>query len=301
MNGSEATDGGAGSEAMPLDRLGAGEIVRRMNAEDARVAAAVAGEASQITAAVEAVAHALSSGGRLVYAGAGTSGRLAVLDAAECPPTFGVSSQEILAMIAGGDPALRESVEGAEDDTEQAVRDLTGLDPPLSRIDVVVGVAASGTTPYVGAVLGEARKRDATTVLVCCNPSCRGVADIVIAVDTGPEVVAGSTRLKAGTATKLVLNTITTAAMALTGRVYNGEMVCMRPINAKLRRRAVRMVCSLTGVDEDEAAMLLETADNRIPVAVVMARKRVGLQEARRSLAQADGDLRAVLEEECAG
>lgn len=280
----------------PLDRLPALEIVKRMSTEDARVAGIVAGQLEPIAAAIEAVAQALDMGGRLIYVGAGTSGRLGVLDAAECPPTFGVSSDTVLALIAGGERALSASVEGAEDDVGAAVGDLGGVRPAVGSRDVVVGISASGRTPYVLAALEAAKAAGAKTVLVCCNPVAAPVADIVIAAVTGAEVVAGSTRLKAGTATKLVLNMISTGAMALAGRVYEGYMVGMAPVNEKLRRRAARVVAALTELPLQEAAGTLDKAGGRIPVAVLMGREGIEADVAAQRLARARGRLRQALE-----
>lgn len=284
-------------EGPPLESLDALGMVESMSREDGAAAAAVARAASSIAAAVEAVAAAFASGGRLVYVGAGTSGRLGVLDASECPPTFGVPPERVVAIIAGGREALERSVEGAEDDTAQAARDLKTLAPALSDADVVVGIAASGTTPYVLAALEEGARLGARTVFLCCNPGvATSAASIVIALDTGPEVVAGSTRLKAGTATKMVLNQLTTGAMVLSGYVYDGLMVRVKPVNAKLRRRAIRIVSELTGRAWDDAEALLAESDDRIPVAVLVARLGVGVEEAEARLDSAGGGLRAALE-----
>ena len=186
------------AEGRPLDALSAHEIVERMNSEDTRTIAAVAAESTTIAAVIEQAAHCIQSGGRLIYVGAGTSGRLGVLDASECPPTFGVSPDRVIGIIAGGERALRNSVEGAEDDVNQAKADVSALSPPLSRADIVIGVAASGATPYVRAALDAATASGAHTTLLCCNPAYRGAADHVIALDTGPEVLPGSTRPEGG-------------------------------------------------------------------------------------------------------
>lgn len=280
----------------PLDRMTPEEIVEAMCEQDGEAVEAVAAEAPAIAAAIEAVARAFTAGGRLVYVGAGTSGRLGVLDASECPPTFGVPAEQVQALIAGGEEALRGSIEGAEDNTEQAAGDLRSLDPALGPEDVVIGIAASGRTPYVLAALEEAGRAGAETVLVSCNPASRGSASIVIALDTGAEVLAGSTRLKAGTATKMVLNQITTGAMALSGNVYEGLMVQVRPVNEKLRHRANRIVAQLADMPVAEAGELLVRASGSIAVAVTMARLGIGLDEARKRLESAGGSLRAVLE-----
>jgi N-acetylmuramic acid 6-phosphate etherase len=282
----------------PIDQRTAPQIVRLMNHEDARLAGAVALEESAIAAAVEKVAGALSSGGRLIYAGAGTSGRLGVLDASECPPTFGVEPGRVVGLMAGGDRALRLSTEGVEDDRDRGAEDLATLQPLLTAKDVVVGITASGTTPYVRGALEEADRRGAGTILLCCNPALKDVAPLVIAVATGPEVLAGSTRLKAGTAIKMVLNMISTGAMALSGYIFEGRMVGIRPLNQKLRRRAVSIVMILAGVDEQRAVALLEEAKHRIPVAVVMGRKNLDAEDAAARLDRANGSLRAALGED---
>ncbi|HIJ73607.1 MAG TPA: N-acetylmuramic acid 6-phosphate etherase, partial [Candidatus Hydrogenedentes bacterium] len=259
------------------------------------IADAVAQETENIAAAIEVVSAAVKKGGRLIYVGAGTSGRLGVLDAAECPPTFGVAADAVVALIAGGDAALRISAEGEEDNANSAVADIQFLKPPVGDNDVVAGITASGTTPYVLAALDEAKRRGAPTVLVCCNPTCRGKADVVIAMGTGPEVLPGSTRLKAGTATKMVLNMISTGAMARAGNVYEGLMVGMRPTNAKLRGRAQRIVAVLCNTDETRAAELLRKADGAIAVAVLAEKMGIEPGAARARLDACRGILRDAL------
>lgn len=276
-----------------LDELDALGIVRLMNRMDEGVAPAVAACADHIARAVEAAATALRAGGRLIYAGAGTSGRLGVLDASECPPTFGVPPERVVGIMAGGDRALRESVEGEEDDRDAGARDLAALSPDAR--DVVAGIAASGSTPYVAGMLEHAKKCGATTVLLCCNPSPSIAADITIAVNTGPEALAGSTRLKAGTATKMVLNMMTTGAMTLAGYVHRGLMVEMRPTNAKLRGRAARIVAALSGVGEKTATIHLERAGWRIPVAVLTAAGNLSIGDAEALLEKAGGRLPGAL------
>jgi len=278
---------------MTLDGMTALEIVRFMNAEDSRLAESIAKEAETIASALEIGAEAVRHDRHILYVGAGTSGRLGVLDASECPPTFGVGHDRVFGIIAGGDQALRRSVEGAEDDCEQAVADLQARGAGAG--DFVVGISASGTTPYVLAALEEAKRLGAQTLLLCCNPACRAAADLIIALDTGPEALAGSTRLKAGTATKMVLNMISTGAMSLAGLVFEGLMVGMAPANRKLRGRAVRIVTALTKADTAEAGRLLEEADGRIAVAVVMARKGVGKERAEAILTAAGGNLSQAL------
>lgn len=280
-----------------IDQMSALEIVRFMNREDSLISGAVAREEKSIARAIETVVQAFSCGGRLIYAGAGTSGRLGALDASECPPTFGTEPGKVVALIAGGGEALWGSVERAEDDRAQATADLHTLNPPLHSKDVVVGISASGTTPYVLAVLEAARARGAKTLLLCCNPACRGAAPLAIAVETGFEVLSGSTRLKAGTATKMVLNMISTGAMALYGRVFEGWMVNVQPANEKLRRRAVGIVAALTRMGEEAAKDLLAQAGGRVPIAVLMARRNLGPDEASALLERNGGSLRAALSE----
>ncbi len=285
--------------ATPIDALDVLGMVQAMHAADLEAAVAVGARAERIAAVVEAAAQALLHGGRLIYCGAGTSGRLGVLDASECPPTFGVSEDTVVGLIAGGEQALRHSIEGAEDDEALGAADMARLTP--SAHDLVVGIAASGTTPYVLAALKEARRHGAATALVCCNPDAPLVADTMIALDTGPEVLAGSTRLKAGTATKMVLNMISTAAMARAGLVFEGCMVGMRPANAKLKRRAARIIAALCESGESEGAGLLAKAGNDIRVAVLMGRLGLDAERAKAALEEAGGVLRDALEAEPRG
>jgi N-acetylmuramic acid 6-phosphate etherase len=241
---------------------------------------------------VDLAAGALASGGRIVYAGAGTSGRLGVLDAAECPPTFGIEPGRVVAIIAGGPEAVFRASEGAEDNIEAGASAIAALDPGPD--DVVIGIAASGVTPWVRGVLVTARAAGAKTAFVTAGePSV--AADVVVRIETGPEVLAGSTRLKAGTATKLVLNMISTGAMVRTGRVYDNLMVDLRAGSAKLAARAERLVRALTGLDAGEAEAVLADANGEVKTAVVMARRGVSAVEARELLAAANGFLRAAL------
>jgi N-acetylmuramic acid 6-phosphate etherase len=279
----------------PLDKMTACEIVAAMNTEDATVAQAVARQANAIATLIDMAAETLMAEGRLVYAGAGTSGRLGVLDASECPPTFGIDANRVCGLIAGGEAALRNSVEGAEDDRPLARKDIENL--AVGPRDLVIGIAASANTPYTRAALETAAGKGARTALICCNPACASGADWIVALDTGPEVIPGSSRLKAGTATKMVLNMISTGAMARAGYLYEGLMVGMRPINAKLRRRAARIVADLTGLDEQQADALLSEAGDDIRVAVAMARRGWSRQTAENVLASTRGNLRAALEE----
>jgi len=277
-----------------LDLLGARQIARLMNDEDARAVRAVGRVASRIAAAVDLIVSALGRGGRLFFVGAGTSGRLGVLEAAECPPTFGTPPRLVQAIMAGGRRAVFRSREGAEDDERAAAREIRRR---VRRGDVVVGISASGVTPFVRAALRAARRRGAATALVACNASRgrTGPARIVIDPRPGPEVLTGSTRLKAGTATKLVLNTLTTATMARLGRIHGNRMVDLQPRSRKLRERALRLVEELGGVGRHRATRALDDAGGRVRLAVVMARTGVSRADAVRLLRRAGGSLRAVL------
>jgi N-acetylmuramic acid 6-phosphate etherase len=278
-----------------LDRMSPLAIARLMNREDARAVRAVRRALPAVAAAVDLVVGALAAGGRLFFVGAGTSGRLGVLEAAECPPTFGTRPSLVQAIMAGGRASVFRSREGAEDDRGAAVRAVR------SRVragDVVVGVSASGVTPFVRTALGEARRRGARTALVACNPARAGrvAADVIVALDPGPEVVAGSTRLKAGTATKLVLNTLTTASMARLGRIHGNRMIDLQPRSRKLRARALRLVQELAGVPEGLAHRALAAAGGRVRLAVVIARTGLPPAAAARALRSAGGSLRPLLE-----
>ncbi len=267
-----------------------------INREDGGVARAVAREIPKIARAVDVIAGALRRGGRLIYVGAGTSGRLAVLDASECPPTFGVPPQMVQGIIAGGRQALVRAVEGAEDNAAQGVRDL--LKKRISAKDVVVGVTASGATPYVLGALRFARRRGAATIGVTCNRSAAvsRVARITIAVYVGPEVIAGSTRMKAGTAQKMVLNMLSTAAMVRLGCVYDNWMINVALTNKKLRQRGMRILEEATGASVSDAARAARQAGHDLRVAIVMLKARVNASEAKRRLKQVGGNLRKALE-----
>ena len=272
-----------------LDRLSPVAIARLMNRADHEAVTAVGRAAPAIGRAVTAIVACLSSGGRLIFLGAGTSGRLGVIEAAECPPTFNIGPGQVQALMAGGQQAVFRSVEGAEDNARAGARAVRGR---ARRGDAVVGIAASGVTPFVLAALGEARRRGALTVLVTCNSSVpRAAARIVIALRVGPEVLAGSTRLKAGTATKLTLNTLTTAAFTRLGKVHGNRMVDLQPKSAKLRARARRLVRDLGHVSAARAVKLLEQAGGSAKIAIVMARRRVTAVGARRRLGAAGGFL----------
>jgi N-acetylmuramic acid 6-phosphate etherase len=270
-------------------------ILRVMNGEDARVAVAVRRELPAIARAVDAIVKSLRAGGRLFYVGAGTSGRLAVIEAAECPPTFSTPPKMVHAIIAGGARAMRGAVEGAEDHPANGARDLAAAG--VTRRDVVVGLAASGTTPYVLGALKLARKRGALTIGVTSNrrSPLAAAARIAITPDTGPEAIAGSTRLKAGTSQKMVLNLLSTAAMVRLGRVYENWMIYVALTNQKLRRRGARILEEAARVPASAAAHALRQAGHDLPVALVMLKTGANARDARRRLAQSGGNVRQAL------
>jgi N-acetylmuramic acid 6-phosphate etherase len=279
-----------------IDSASALEIVDLIGAEDATVPAAVARAREDLARAVDLIEAAFRSGGRLIYIGAGTSGRLGVLDAAECPPTFGTPPEMVAGVIAGGYPALVKSVEGAEDDVNAAIGEMDSR--RVGPDDVVVGIAASGTTPFVRAALSRAQTLGARTAIVTCSEPpklLRDTCDVSILVPVGPEVVTGSTRMKAGTATKLVLNTLTTAAMIRLGKTYGNLMVDLRAWNDKLIDRSERIVMETTGLARAEARGVIEAADGRVKTAIVMARRRVSRDEAERLLEEHEGRLRPIV------
>jgi N-acetylmuramic acid 6-phosphate etherase len=278
-----------------IDSMSPLEMARAMNAEDARVAGAVEAELPQVARAIEEIAARLRRGGRLVYAGAGTSGRLGALDAAEIPPTFNTPPDMVVALVAGGPQALTHSVEEAEDSTEAGRADAERL--RLTERDVLVGIAASGRTPYVLGALSLARERGALTIALVCNKRTplEKLAEIVIAPVVGPEVISGSTRLKAGTAQKMVLNMLSTGAMVLLGKTYGNLMVDVRPTSSKLRRRALSIVQRATGLEEAVAEKLLrETGD--VKTAIVAGLAGLSPDAARVRLAERGGSVRAALE-----
>jgi N-acetylmuramic acid 6-phosphate etherase len=273
------------------------EMVRLMNREDRTVAVAVGRELPAISRAVDAIVSGIRKGGRLIYVGAGSSGRMGVLDAAECPPTFGTSPKMVQALIAGGRRAITKAVEGAEDSERNGERDLRAK--KLTRRDVVVGIAASGTTPYVVGALKYARRRGATTVAVTSNlrmPVGR-LAKIVIAPEVGPEVLTGSTRLKAGTSQKMVLNMLSTAVMARLGHVYENLMIDMMLTNEKLAERALRLLAEASGKSVSAAEQAQRAGGHDLRVGLVMLKKEIGAGEARKEIARAGGNLRAALGE----
>lgn len=278
-----------------LDTLDVRELLQLMNEEDRNVAGAVSRALPQIAKAVELITSRLNDGGRLIYLGAGTSGRLGVLDAAECPPTFGTSPDQVIGLIAGGEQALRQAVEGAEDSAELAKTDLRAL--ALAPEDVVVGLSASGRTPYVLGGLDYARGVGAATVSLSCNANAEisACVDVSIETDNGPEVLTGSTRLKAGTSTKMVLNMLSTAAMVRMGKVFGNLMVDVVPTNEKLELRARTIIAMATGVDADTAAEYHARSGGRPKTAIVMLLAGVDRPEADRRLSEAHGFVRNAL------
>lgn len=278
-----------------LDTLPTLEILRVINEEDQTVALAVERALPQIARAVEAVVAALAAGGRLFYVGAGASGRTGVIDAVECLPTYSVPPDVVQGVLAGGERAMMRSIEGAEDDAEQGERDLA--ERGLTAQDVVIGIAASGTTPYVLGALAYARALGCVTAGIACNAPAPvlDAADIPIALLTGPEVVAGSTRMKAGTAQKMTLNMISTASMVRLGKVYGNLMVDVQPTNQKLVERSLRIIEQITGVDRPTAQQLLEASGRRVKLAIVMGKLGVSAEEGQRLLDAAGGHLRKVI------
>ena len=279
--------------SLDIDRRSTLEIIRIVQQQDALVAPAVAAQAERIAHAVDEIANRMSHGGRLFYAGAGTSGRIAMLDASELPPTFGVDPSLVRVLMAGGETAFFSAVEGAEDDEDDAI---ATVEREVVADDAVVGIAASGTTPYTVAAIRKANMIGALTVGLTsvANSPLAQESDIAIVPDAGPEVIMGSSRLKSGTAQKLVLNTISTAVMIRLGHVYSNLMIDMPATNEKLRNRAVRMVELAANVTRPVAVQALRDADGNVKVATVIAKKRIAVEEARKLL---DGrNLREVLE-----
>ncbi len=278
-----------------IDRKSTLEIVDIINVEDSNVISSVHNERLNISKAVDLIVESFRKGGHLLYIGAGTSGRLGVLDASECPPTFGTSPELVRGIIAGGIDALTRSIEGAEDrhvDGEQAI-----IDNGITSNDTVVGIATSGTTPFVHGALAQANKIGATTIFLCCNPDTNPDTDIdvIIRPITGPEVITGSTRMKAGTATKLILNTLTTASMIKMGKVYENLMVDLQVKNVKLKDRAERIIMTVTNLDREASDNLLDEAKGNVKTAIVMHKLQTDYDDARKRLEEYDGLVRKVL------
>ena len=279
-----------------IDRLSTPEIVRLINDEDKAVAEAVSSVLDRVAQAVDVIVECLRSGGRLIYVGTGTSGRLGVLDASEIPPTFGAPGDLVVGIIAGGYDALHRAVEGAEDDFEQSTRDLESH--KVSSGDVVVGISASGRTPYTVGAIEYAKKIGAATVAVTCNPESKlaAAATVSIAPVVGPEVIAGSSRMKAGTAQKMILNMLSTATMIKLGWVYSNLMSNLRATNEKLRRRACAILCEEAGLSDEAAAQIFKAAGEDLRVALLMARSSLSRDDAQRLLESHHGSVRRALD-----
>ncbi|RBM28003.1 N-acetylmuramic acid 6-phosphate etherase [Vibrio tarriae] len=288
---------GRNPDTMDIDLLSSQEIVERLNQQDKQVPLAVEAVLPQIAQAVDKITAAFKQGGRLIYLGAGTSGRLGVQDASECPPTFGVSDQMVIGLIAGGKEAMFTAQEGAEDNATLGAHDLQQID--FSSKDVLVGIAASGRTPYVIGALEYANDLGATTIALSCNPDSpiAEIAQIAISPVVGPEALTGSTRLKSGTAQKLVLNMLTTASMIRLGKSYQNLMVDVRATNRKLIARAVRIVMQATDCQREEAEALLKESHNNAKLAILMHLTGMNYEQATAKLSQSDGFLRRAMED----
>jgi N-acetylmuramic acid 6-phosphate etherase len=281
--------------SMNLDSMSTEEVLRLLNAQDKLVPLAVEHEIPYILQAVELVVSSFRRGGRLLYFGAGTSGRLGVVDASECPPTFGTPPEQVLGIMAGGPAAMFRSQEGAEDNEAQARNDVD--EQHVGPLDTVCGIAASRRTPYVVAAVGRARELGAKTIYVTTNPRSEFNLDVDVAIcpEVGPEVLMGSTRMKSGTAQKLVLNMLTTTAMVKLGKTYENMMIDLQLTNQKLVERSKRILMMATGVDYDTAADFLTRAEGHVKSAIVMIKTGVGLAEARTRIAAADGFVRRAI------
>lgn len=286
------------SKTTHIDTMSTLDMVKLINEEDKKVAIAVGEEAEHIAAAVDVIAGQLGQGGRLVYVGCGTSGRLGILDAVECPPTYSTDPEEVIGLIAGGNEAIFRAKEGAEDDPVQGVEDLKKIN--FSSRDVLVGIAASGRTPYVLGAMEYARKLGAHVIGISCSTGSQveQAAEIAITPLPGPEVVTGSTRMKSGTAQKMVLNMLSTGAMIKLGKVYGNLMVDVKPSNEKLVERCKRIVCQATGVDYDTAARTLQACGYRAKVAIVMLKTGTDAHSAEQLLAQHDNRVAAAIGED---
>lgn len=280
-----------------IDNLSTTGIVTTINSEDAKVALAIEQVIPNIAEAIDAITQAIQNGGRLIYVGAGTSGRLGILDAVECVPTFSTPPELVQGLIAGGEKALITAVEGSEDYPEHGKRDLMNLE--LSSTDIVCGIAASGRTPYVIGALEYAKSINTKTIALACNvPSAiLDIAGIAIGVEVGPEVITGSTRMKSGTAQKMVLNMLSTGTMIKLGKVYGNLMVDVKVTNQKLADRASRLVMKIAKVDKTEADSLLKQTNNEVKTAIVMYKHNISAEEARTLLNQTNGSLRQVIDQ----
>ena len=283
------------AKSKDLDTKSISSILKIINKEDSSIAASVYEVLPEIEKTIDLAIKSIKKGNHVIYIGAGTSGRLGVLDASECPPTFSCSPEIFKAVIAGGDDALRHSIEGAEDQSENAIIDLDSAE--LMSGDIVIGIASSGTTPYVSRGLDYARKQGCYTVLITCNkaPYFFKKVDIIIAADIGQEVIAGSTRMKSGTATKMILNMISTVTMVKLGKIYDNLMVDLKAVNKKLLDRGTRIIMQITDLDYRLASDLLESADKEVKTAIVMHNKKCDIITARKLLLKHDGFLREVI------
>ena len=283
-------------KTMRLDEMSIEEALRTMNEEDQQVPHAIAPHIPQLAQIIERIIQQMQDGGRLIYIGAGTSGRLGVLDAAECVPTFNASPNEVIGLIAGGQRAMTEAVEGAEDSKKMAVEDLKAIH--LSAKDIVIGIAASGKTPYVLGGLHYANELEAMTVALSCNQQTpmSEVADYPLEIHVGPEVLTGSTRLKAGTAQKLMLNMISTLSMVGLGKVYSNLMVDLRPTNQKLIQRSIGIIQDICDLSESDAASLYEQAQQQLKVAVVMHLANCSCEEAETRLQANQGQIKRAIQ-----
>jgi N-acetylmuramic acid 6-phosphate etherase len=284
------------ADSQALDTKTALEIATIINKEDAKVAAAVSKALPEIARAIDAIVEALSRGGRLIYVGAGTSGRIAALDSAECPPTFSTDPRQVQFVMAGGEKALGRAIEANEDSPELGQRDLARLKP--TKKDVVAGIAASGRTPYTVAAVEYAKKKGAKTIGISCNPdsALARAADIAITAEVGPEVISGSTRMKAGTAQKMILNMLTTGAMTKLGYVYGNLMVNVAPKNEKLVERAITILSQAAEIDRERAGLALDQSGRSVPVTLVMLRAGISRTEAKRRLKAAGGNVRKAID-----
>ena len=273
-----------------IDTKSTDQIVDTIISEDNVINQAISSQKNNISNAVELICDSLSKGGRLFFLGAGTSGRLGIIEAAECPPTFGTDPELIQAIIAGGERAITNSIEGAEDSREDSVKELTKL--ALSPSDILVGIAASSSTPFVQSAIEYSNDIGAKTVLITCNPEKNNIPDITISLLVGPEVIVGSTRLKAGTATKMVLNILTTASMIRLGKTYGNLMVDVQPKSSKLRDRAIRIVTQLCGVEVNKALEVLESTNWNVKASVIIIKKNISFDEAVALLEKNNGFLK---------
>jgi len=276
-----------------IDTKSTDQIVDTIISEDNVINQAISLQKINITNTVDLICDSLSKGGRLFFLGAGTSGRLGVIESAECPPTFGTDPELIQAVIAGGDIAIKNSIEGAEDSTEDSVKELKKRS--FASGDILVGIAASSSTPFVQSAIEHSKKTGAKTVLITCNPKTNIIPDITISLLVGPEVIVGSTRLKAGTATKMVLNILTTASMIRLGKTYGNLMVDVQPKSSKLRDRAIRIVVELCGVNSKKAQENLESTNWNVKASVIMINRNIGLEEALILLEKSNGFLKKAL------